>query len=181
VSVPGRRPPSRLRGPAGELRGRRRECEVLDRLLEAVRAGESRALVVRGDPGVGKTALLDYVVEQASGCRVARAAAVQSEMELGVDKNTTVVFPTPLMSTIQKLATFLTREQAAATTPPPPTPLPPRYRRVWTRAPTEHPPPSRLALHPVQERPEERSHDPAAPAGRAVRSAPEAGRAGHRA
>ena len=64
------------------LLGRRSECEVLDRLLGAVRAGESRALVVRGDPGVGKTALLEYLVEHALGCRVARAAGVQSEMEL---------------------------------------------------------------------------------------------------
>ena len=55
---------------------------MLDRLLEAVRVGESRALVVRGEPGVGKTALLDYLVEQASGCRVARAVGVESEMEL---------------------------------------------------------------------------------------------------
>jgi DNA-binding CsgD family transcriptional regulator/tetratricopeptide (TPR) repeat protein len=64
------------------LRGRRHECEVLDRLLEAVRRGESGALVVRGEPGVGKSALLDYVAGRASGCRVARAAGVQSEMEL---------------------------------------------------------------------------------------------------
>jgi DNA-binding CsgD family transcriptional regulator len=55
---------------------------VLDRLLEVVREGESRALVVRGEPGVGKTALLDYLVEQASGCRLVRAVGVQSEMEL---------------------------------------------------------------------------------------------------
>jgi DNA-binding CsgD family transcriptional regulator len=64
------------------LRGRHRECERLDRLIEAARAGESRALVVRGEPGMGKTALLDYVAEHASGCRVARVAGVQSEMEL---------------------------------------------------------------------------------------------------
>ena len=76
VSVPGR-----WRRPA-ELRGRRRECDVLDRLLDVVREGESRALVVRGEPGVGKTALLDYLVEQASGCRLVRAVGVQSEMEL---------------------------------------------------------------------------------------------------
>jgi len=82
VSVPGRRLPSGLRGPAGELLGRRRECDVLERLLEAVGAGESRALVVRGEPGAGKTALLDYLVEQASGCRVARVAGVEAEMEL---------------------------------------------------------------------------------------------------
>ena len=52
--------------------------------MEAVLAGESRALVMRGDPGVGKTALLDHLAGQASdaGCRVARSAGVQSEMEL---------------------------------------------------------------------------------------------------
>jgi predicted ATPase len=55
---------------------------VLDRLVSTVMAGDSRALVVSGEPGVGKTALLDYVVEQASGCSVSRAAGVQSEMEL---------------------------------------------------------------------------------------------------
>jgi DNA-binding CsgD family transcriptional regulator/tetratricopeptide (TPR) repeat protein len=64
------------------LRGRRRECDLLDRLLDSVRGGESRVLVVCGEPGVGKTALLDYLVEQASGCRVAHAAGVESEMEL---------------------------------------------------------------------------------------------------
>lgn len=73
---------SSIRGRAAELVGRRSECEVLDGLIEAVRGGESRALVVRGEPGMGKTALLEYVVEQASGCRVVRAAGVQSEMEL---------------------------------------------------------------------------------------------------
>jgi DNA-binding CsgD family transcriptional regulator len=64
------------------LRGRRGEREVLDRLLEAVRAGQSGALVLRGEPGVGKTALLDHLVGQASRLRVVRAAGVQSEMEL---------------------------------------------------------------------------------------------------
>ena len=65
-----------------QLRGRHSECGLLDRLIGAVRAGESRALVLRGEPGVGKTALLDYLVDHASGCVVARAAGVQSEMEL---------------------------------------------------------------------------------------------------
>ena len=55
---------------------------MLDRLLERVRAGESSVVVVRGEAGVGKTALLDYVVEGASGVRIARAAGVESEMEL---------------------------------------------------------------------------------------------------
>ena len=64
------------------LTGRHAECDVLGRLVAAVRAGESRALVVHGEPGVGKTALLEYLAGQASGCRVARAGGVQSEMEL---------------------------------------------------------------------------------------------------
>jgi DNA-binding CsgD family transcriptional regulator len=64
------------------LRGRRPECEALDQLLDRVRAGESQVLVVRGEAGVGKTALLDYAVESASGFRVARATGVQSEAEL---------------------------------------------------------------------------------------------------
>src|SRR5580765_4773361 len=73
-----------VRRLAAGLTGRRSESDVLDRLVEAVRAGESRALVVRGEPGVGKTALLDHIAEQASGCRVLRAAGIQSEMELAV-------------------------------------------------------------------------------------------------
>jgi DNA-binding CsgD family transcriptional regulator len=64
------------------LTDRHAECDVLGRLVTAVRAGESRALVVHGEPGVGKTALLEYLAGQASGCRVAHAGAVQSEMEL---------------------------------------------------------------------------------------------------
>jgi DNA-binding CsgD family transcriptional regulator len=68
---------------AAGLTGRHAECGVLDQLVEAVRhAGESRALVVRGEAGVGKTALLEYLAGHAPGCRVARAAGVQSEMEL---------------------------------------------------------------------------------------------------
>jgi DNA-binding CsgD family transcriptional regulator len=55
---------------------------VLDRFVADVRAGEGRALVLRGEPGVGKTVLLDYLAGRASGCRVVRAAGVQSEMEL---------------------------------------------------------------------------------------------------
>src|SRR5260221_2820900 len=71
-----------VRGRATGLTGRRSECGVLDRLVDAVRAGESRALVVAGEPGAGKTALLDYVAGRAGGFRVARAAGVQSGMEL---------------------------------------------------------------------------------------------------
>jgi DNA-binding CsgD family transcriptional regulator len=64
--------------------GRLSERDALDRLADEVQAGESRALVVRGYPGVGKSVLLDYLARRASdsGCRVARVVGVQSEMEL---------------------------------------------------------------------------------------------------
>ena len=62
--------------------GRSIECDSLDRLLEDVRAERSRVLVLRGDAGVGKTALLEYLAANASGCRIARAAGVEPEMEL---------------------------------------------------------------------------------------------------
>jgi AAA ATPase domain len=64
------------------LQGRRNERDELDRQLQRVRAGQSSVRVLRGESGVGKTALLEYVAERASGCCVARAAGVQSEMEL---------------------------------------------------------------------------------------------------
>jgi DNA-binding CsgD family transcriptional regulator len=67
--------------PLSRLVGRRSECEVLDRLVEGVQAGQSRVLVLRGEAGVGKTALLDYLAA-APGCRVAWASGVESEMEL---------------------------------------------------------------------------------------------------
>ena len=68
--------------PGRRLRGRRRECETLDQLVTSVRAGRSRVLVLRGEAGAGKTALLEYLLERAPGCRIARAAGVESEMEL---------------------------------------------------------------------------------------------------
>jgi DNA-binding CsgD family transcriptional regulator len=67
-------------GPS--LIGRDPECGELDSLLEALRRGESRALVIRGEAGVGKTALLEYLIQRAANCRVISVTAVQSEMEL---------------------------------------------------------------------------------------------------
>jgi DNA-binding CsgD family transcriptional regulator len=58
------------------------ERAALSGLLEAARAGRSGVLVMRGEPGVGKTALLEYAIESAAGLRVARVAGVESEMEL---------------------------------------------------------------------------------------------------
>jgi DNA-binding NarL/FixJ family response regulator len=66
----------------GELIGREREREALDRLLDGVRGGPGGVLVVHGEAGVGKTALLEYAVEAARGFRIARTSGVEAEMEL---------------------------------------------------------------------------------------------------
>src|SRR5919197_230082 len=66
----------------GVLLGRAGERHAFDRLLENVRGGQSAVLVIRGEAGVGKTALLHYCARQASGFRVGRIAGVESEMEL---------------------------------------------------------------------------------------------------
>jgi hypothetical protein len=68
--------------PTPRLLGRRSECAALDELLASVRAGPSRALLLRGEAGVGKSALLCYLATRATGCAVARATGVESEMEL---------------------------------------------------------------------------------------------------
>ena len=64
------------------FRGRARERQALDGLLDRVRGGESAVLVIRGEPGIGKTALMHYCARQASGCRLAQIHGVESEMEL---------------------------------------------------------------------------------------------------
>ena len=64
------------------LRGRSSECETLAGLVQAARSGHSGVLVVRGDPGIGKTALLEYLAGAAGGSRILRVAGVESQMEL---------------------------------------------------------------------------------------------------
>ncbi|HEY6790514.1 MAG TPA: AAA family ATPase [Trebonia sp.] len=63
------------------LVGRSLECTTLDRLLGEVRDGASRSLVIRGDPGIGKSALLDYATAAAAGFQVIRVTGIESEME----------------------------------------------------------------------------------------------------
>ena len=71
-----------IEGSAQELHDRRTERAVLGRLLEAVRGGQSGVLVITGEPGVGKTALLESAIGTGSEFRVLRSAGVESEMEL---------------------------------------------------------------------------------------------------
>jgi hypothetical protein len=69
-------------GGSVRLVGRASESTVLEQFLAAVRSGESRALVLHGEPGIGKTALLEFLVKRAADCRVISVSGVQSEMEL---------------------------------------------------------------------------------------------------
>src|ERR1700744_2916264 len=69
-------------GRGHRLRGRTAECETLRGLVSTVQAGSHQVLVLRGEAGVGKTALLGYVSEQASAFRCCHVAGVQSDMEL---------------------------------------------------------------------------------------------------
>ena len=68
--------------PTPTLLGRQREREALDGLVEDLRSGHGWALLVHGEAGVGKSALLEYAVGAAADMRVVRAAGVESEMEL---------------------------------------------------------------------------------------------------
>jgi DNA-binding CsgD family transcriptional regulator/tetratricopeptide (TPR) repeat protein len=74
----------RLHGPVGlsGLRGRAKECAQLDELVTAIRRGESQSLVLRGEPGIGKTALLEHLVAAAADMTVVRSVGVQSDIEL---------------------------------------------------------------------------------------------------
>jgi DNA-binding CsgD family transcriptional regulator len=67
--------------PKSSLRGRQRERATLDAVVDDVRAGRSRVLVLRGEAGIGKTALLQYARERASGCRVVSTVGVEPEIE----------------------------------------------------------------------------------------------------
>src|SRR6478609_3405668 len=74
--------PMSSQGRGDRLRGRTAECEALQALMATVRAGSCQVLVLRGEAGVGKTTLLEYTLNLASGFRVAQVAGVESDMEL---------------------------------------------------------------------------------------------------
>src|SRR4051794_5493610 len=79
---------------SSELVDREGERDELERLVAGVRAGHSRVLVLRGEAGVGKTALLGHLSAAADGCRILRAAGVESEMELAFAGLHAVLAPT---------------------------------------------------------------------------------------
>lgn len=91
-----------LGGHAG-LRGRAKECALLEGLVDASRQGESRSLVLRGEAGIGKTALLEHLIAGASDVTVVRAVGVESEMELAYASLHQLC--TPLLRSLPKLPT----------------------------------------------------------------------------
>ncbi len=130
---------SRRRAHVAQLRGRTGELGVLGRFIETVRAGESRVLVVRGEPGVGKTALLEYLVERAAGCRIAQAAGAEPERDA----------PRPAF----RRPGTRSRRSAPPRRRPAPGGRPPRRRRAWQR-------PGRPSRRPYPARPEPRTARP---------------------
>lgn len=90
-------------GSTPALIGRRRECAELADLVSAVRKGRSQTLVLEGDAGVGKTALLEYLTEAAAECLIIEVAGVESEMELayaGLQQ-----FCAPLLDGLERIPT----------------------------------------------------------------------------
>jgi DNA-binding CsgD family transcriptional regulator len=90
-----------VRAEHRQLLGRRREQAVLERLLETAREGHGGVLVVHGEPGVGKTALLEYALEAAKDFRVVRTSGVEGETEL--DYAALQHLCSPLLSLIERL------------------------------------------------------------------------------
>src|SRR6478609_2277074 len=84
-----------------QLLGRQRERAVLERLLETAREGRGGVLVVHGDPGVGKTALLEYALDPAKDFRVVRTSGVEGETEL--DYAALQHLCSPLLELIERL------------------------------------------------------------------------------
>lgn len=71
-----------LRTSSPPIQGRDHECAILDGLLKQVRDGRSGVLLLRGEPGIGKTALLQYLMATGSDLTLVRITGVESEMEL---------------------------------------------------------------------------------------------------
>src|ERR1700677_813435 len=78
-----RRQPAEAQAVPDLLVGRNGDCGALDKLVEAIRQGLSRSLLILGDPGIGKTRLLEYGAQAADGVRTVRIAGLESELRLG--------------------------------------------------------------------------------------------------
>src|SRR2546423_10165537 len=103
------------------LFGRLNECERVDQLLAQARAGRSDALVLRGEAGIGKSALCGYAAEQASDMTVLRASGAPTESELAFSALTDVL--RPLFSRIDKLPAHQAVALASALALGPPAPV----------------------------------------------------------
>jgi RNA polymerase sigma factor (sigma-70 family) len=93
---------TRAEPPALQLLGRQRAQAVLERLLQTAREGHGGVLVLHGDPGVGKTALLEYALETAKDFRIIRTSGVEGETEL--DYAALQQFCSPLLALTERLA-----------------------------------------------------------------------------
>jgi hypothetical protein len=93
---------------SGMLVGRDAEQRQLDRLLQQARAGTSGVLVLRGDPGIGKTALVDYAAARAGPMRILRATGIEAETELAFAGLHSLLYP------VAGYLTALPERQAAA-------------------------------------------------------------------
>src|ERR1700722_7301766 len=78
-----RREPVEAQAAPDVLVGRSSDCRALDELVEAIRQGLSRSLVILGEPGIGKTRLLEYAAQAADGVQMGRIAGLESELRLG--------------------------------------------------------------------------------------------------
>ena len=101
---------------SAELTGRDTECDALDQLISAVCSGQSRALVLSGEAGVGKSALMDYLAARAHRGQVVRVSGVQSEMELAFAALHQVC--APAFDLLDRLPTPQAEALITAVTPP---------------------------------------------------------------
>ena len=119
--------------------GRKDERARLKALLDAAREGRSGALLLHGPPGIGKTELLRYAIEEASGFRLLRARGIESESDIPFAGLAELV--TPLLAHLDEIpsvqATALRGALALGPAPPPTaSPSPPRCSRCWPAPPT---------------------------------------------
>jgi predicted ATP-dependent serine protease len=122
-----------VRSPGAQLLGRQPERDVLRRLLEAARGGHGGVLVVHGEPGVGKTALLEDAVQAARAFRVARTVGVEGEMELAYAALQQLCAPILELTELAHQMMVEHHAQIAKMT---------AWKRAWSKAHASHPDPT---------------------------------------